>query len=233
MDVTLETPPTASAVATEAPQTGEAAGKGQPKSGKPSLAEVLAKVDRKEKLTAQERGVLGGAKRKANAKAHAPAASENFLLEPEAPASQPPPPVAGTASNPLLEPEAQAQIEVGGMVLSAADSASIQAAAEAILDGMDTTTKIYIGYEARLAGADDATVKAYESAVALKSSNRDLMAKNSEPVVLALCKFLHCSPDKLASILKNSQFFSGLFCHAMTIWATVKSIRESAKEKPA
>jgi len=119
------------------------------------------------------------------------------------------------------------------VALSAADSATIRMAAEAILDSMDTATKLYIGYEARAAGADEETVRRYESAVALNARNRDLMAGNSEPVVLALCKFFNCSPEKLAGTLKNSAFMCGLFAHVTSVAATVKSIRESKSEHVA
>ena len=204
---------------------GEAVRPSEPQpSGDSRLAGILARQAAGETLTASERGYLGAVKRRGQPKKTIAAPVANPLLEPVA-----------NPENPLFtEPEAAApvaQIEAGGLVLSAADSLVIQNAAEAILDSMDTTTKLYIGYEARAAGCDPRTVEAYESAVALNPRNRDLMAKNSEPVVLALCKFFNCSPDKLASLLKNSAFMCGLFAHVTAVTATVKSIRESKKER--
>lgn len=228
-----ETTPPASTVANEAPATGAAVVTAKPKSGKPSLADVLAKNSRGEKLTYQERGVLGASKRNAKRKIMPAETTENLLLEPDQPSPLPATPAAADSDNPLLAAEVPAALEAGGLVLSAADSEVIRNAAEAILDSMDTTTKLYIAYESRLAGADEETVRRYESAVALNARNRDLMAKNSEPVVMALCKFFHCSPDKLAGTLKNSAFFCGLFAHVTSVAATVKSIRESRVERAA
>jgi hypothetical protein len=220
-------------MAGQAPAPGGAVVTAKPKSGKPSLADVLAKNSRGEKLTHQERGVLGASKRNAKRKIMPAETNQNLLLEADLPAPLAAAPAAAGGDNLLLAADAPAPIEAGGLVLSAADSKTIRDAAEAILDTMDTTTKAYIGYEARLAGADEKTVAAYESAVALNSRNRDLMAENSGPVVLALCKFFHCGPDKLAATLKNSAFLVGLFAHVTSVAATVKSIRESRAERAA
>ena len=234
----ISTAPESGQLATDAATPGGTMQPGQPQSGGDSrLAGILAKQASGETLTASERGYLGAVRRRGMAKAPAAKASNNPLLapepKPEPMAKAPLAPPAAPADNPLFADQAQPENPIGGLAVSAADSEVIRLAAEAILDGMDTTTKLYIAYEARAAGGDELTVRRYEAAVALNPSNRKLMSENSEPVVLALCKFFGCSPDKLASVLKNSAFMCGLFAHVTAVAATVKSIRESAKEKPA
>lgn len=228
----LPVQPASGGVAKEiAPASGSVpTGEQQPSNNR--LAAILAKQAANEPLTRAEAGYLGSVRKRA-AKKVAAVTSENVLLhvEPEAARMEKPP--ASPADNPLFDDGAEAPIQVGGLALSAADSATIRMAAEAILDSMDTATKLYIGHEARAAGCDEKTVAAYEAAVALNPRNRELMAGNGEPVVIALCKFFGCSPDKLAATLKNSAFMCGLFAHVTSVAATVKSIRESRLEKAA
>jgi hypothetical protein len=231
-----ETTAPASTVATDALPAGGTVPANQPQLGGDRLAAILAKQASGQTLSASERGYLGAVKRRSKPKAATAAASPNVLLDVPPTPAQPAAPAPAPAGNELFEPQAEgsplAADPAGVLAVSAADSAVIQDAAGAILDSMDTTTKLYIAHEARLAGANEETCRRYEAAVALNPRNRDLMAKNSEPVVLALCKFFRCTPDKLAGVLKNSAFFAGLFSHAMTVLATVKSIRESQKERP-
>ncbi len=104
-------------------------------------------------------------------------------------------------------------------------------AADALLDGLDGGTKMWVGYECGKANFDRKTAEQYESAVALHPRNRELMVKNSEPVVLFLCKWFKCSPEQLPEALKKCGFVAGMVAHGMAVAAAIKSIRESKQEK--
>ena len=228
----LENPAQESTMATEAAPASQPVPANKLQSGNDRLAAILQKQASGGKLTASERGYLGAVKRKGKIKMSPPPADSNPLLEADATAAAPTTaPAAATADNILFSDEPQAQTAAAGLVATAADSAVIKAAAEAILDSVDTATKIYVGHEAAEAGADAATVAQYESAVALQPRNRDLMAKNSEPVILMACKLFGCEPSKLPDVLKNCGFAAGAFAHLMAVTVAVKSIKQSRQEK--
>lgn len=185
------------------------------------LAAILQKKDAGEKLSAADRGYLGAVKRRGSPKVVQPAATNlNPLLEPD-----------GNPDNPLFEPTNEVQAPAAGVVATAVDSGLLRSTANALLSSLDAVTKIYIGHEAKSAGADADTVEKYKSAVALQPDNRQLMVENSEPVVLGLCKLFKCSPEKLETVLKSSGFIGGLAMHALAVGTAVKSIRESRQEK--
>lgn len=207
-------------MAAPATQPGQPASPTQPQSGDSRLAAILAKQHQGETLTAAERGYLGSVKRKGARKA-APAPSQNILLE-----------VPPNPENPLFEAAPANDVPGEVMAVTAVDTALVQGAANAILNAVDTTTKLWIGHEAKQAGASPQTVEDYKAAVALQPGNRQLMVENSEPVVLALCKFFNCTPDKLEGYLKNSGFVAGMIAHGISVVAAVKSIRESRAERP-
>ena len=210
----------------------------KPKSVKPSLADVLAKQARGEILTPQDRGVLGASKRKAKAKLMPAEKTENLFVEPP-PANQPAPPPASPAAatsapvadNPFIEAETVAAAPAAAVCYSEPDAKAYKLAAEAICDAMDNGTQMWIGYEAEQAGADKQTAARYESAVALKARNRELMVENSEPVIRFLCKWFKCEPEKLPEIIRQSHFAAGLIAHSFSVVAAVKSIRQSVAEK--
>jgi hypothetical protein len=215
--------PEGGTVAAEAPRAGEALPHNQPQPvGDSRLADILRRQSAGEKLSASDRGYLGAVKRKGSPEKIIAEANPNPLLE--APANP---------DNPLFAAESQPQAPAATVALTAADSARIRDAAEALLDSLDSTTKIWIASEARAAGADPDTVARYEAAVALQPRNRKLMADNSEPVVLTLCKVFRCTPEKLPNMIRNCGFMIGLWAHGAVVTATVKSIRESKKEKEA
>ena len=237
MDSQLETTPPGETVAGQAPAPGQAAVKGEPQPSSDRLAAILAKQASGQPLTHKERGFLGSVRRRGKGKAAPAAASENVLLDvPPAP-SQPAKAAPAPADNPLFtsadEVGPVAESPAGALGLSAGDSAAVCAAAEALLDTLDSQTKIYIAQEARAAGCDPGTVDKYESAVALHPRNRDLMVKNSEPVVLVLCKVFRCEPAKLPNMIKNCSFIIGLGAHLFAVRAVVKSLHESRLEKEA
>jgi hypothetical protein len=207
----------------------------QPKPVGDRLAAILQKQANGETLTASERGYLGAVKRKGlgKKKPAVAVADTNELLEVQPAATGPAPAPAG---NELFEagPAAQASAVPDAAALdSAADEAAIQEAAFALLDTLDSATKSYIADEARAAGCSAENVARYETAVALKSRNRDLMGKNSKPVVLVLCKVFRCTPEKLPGVIKGSSFVIGLWSHLAGIRTVVKSLRESQQEKAA
>ena len=209
-------------LATETPPEGQPVPQTQSQPVADSkLAGILEKQGRGEKLSRAEAGYLGGVRRKEKpAVAQSPASNQNPLLE-----------IAANPDNPLFEPAAKAEAPAVRAVVAVVDSALIRRTADALLSSLDTGTKIYVGYEAKQAGGDKATVEEYKSAVALQPDNRQLMVENSEPVVLGLCNFFGCTPDKLEGYIKNSGFLAGAIAHGIGVVAAVKSIRESKKER--
>jgi len=190
--------------------------------GDSRLAAILQRKEAGEKLSAADRGYLGAVKRRGSPKKVAPAASENILLE--APA---------VADNELFGRADVADEPAARVVATVVDSALLRSTANAILNSVDTVTKIYVGHEAKQAGANEQTVEQYKSAVALQVENRQLMVENSEPVVLGLCKLFKCSPENLEKVLKSSGFIGGAAMHTLGVITAIKSIRESRKEKEA
>ena len=210
-------------VAVEAAGSSAAVPASQPQPSCDSrLAAILAKQAAGEALTRKEAGYLGSVKRKGLRKAAPAKASENILLE-----------VEDNPDNPLFEPVPLAQAPAVSSIAAAVDSALLRSTANALLSSMDTVTKIFIGHEAKAAGADPVTVEQYKSAVALQEGNRQLMVENSEPVILSLCEIFKCSPEKLETVLKSSGFVGGLVCHSLGVFTAVKSIRESRREREA
>lgn len=220
-----------SALATDITPAGDSLPPNQPQPIPDRLAAILLKKDSGGTLTASERGFLGATKRK-GIRAAAPAKSRQNVLFEASPISQPTPssspPVAG---NPLFEAAHADEASADSLAGVPIDSTLLRSAATAILDSMDTATKLYIGHIAANAGADPATVAAYKSAVALQAGNRELMVENSQPLVLMLCKMFNCSPDKLADVLKNCGFIAGLAAHVTAVFAVAKSIRESRAQR--
>jgi len=225
----LEITTAGGSVAAEAPQPGAAVPANQPESsgsGDLRLQGILQKQAAGQSLTASERGYLGSVKRKGKAKAMPATPADNPLLQAQAPAP-------AVADNPLFE----ATQPAGGLADSPApvpvDSALIRSAAGAILDSLDTATKLFIGHEAKKGGADESTIAAYKSAVALQPENRELMVSNSEPLIMTLCNVFHTTPENLAGVLKNCGFIGGLAAHSLAVYSVAKSIRESRAEKTA
>lgn len=203
----------------------------KPKPLKPSLADVLAKQASGEILTPQDRGVLGASKRKSKVKVMPTEPTKNILLE--VPPASPPPaaPAPVVADNPFIQAETAAAVPAAAVSYSDYTPDDYKRAAEAICDAMDNGTQIGVGYYAEQAGADRETAARYESAVALKARNRQLMVDNSEPVIRALCRWFKCSPEKLPEILRSSSFAAGLIAHTLSVFAAVKSIGQSVAEK--
>ena len=186
------------------------------------LAAILEKKSRGEKLSAADRGYLGSVKRRGTPRPVAPAADANPLLA-----------VPANPENPLFESAPEAQAPADSSVATSVDSGLLRSTADALLNTLDTVTKIYVGYEAKQAGGDAQTVEQYKSAVALQPENRKLMVENGEPVVLGLCKIFKCSPDKLQTVLQSSGFIGGLAMHALAVGTAVKSIKDSQRERAA
>jgi len=233
-----ETEAQATGLADDSPPASSFAVTAKSKSVKPSLADVLAKQSRGGLLTPQERGVLGASKRKAKAKVMPAEKTENLFIEPPPANQSAPPPAspaaaasASVADNPFIEAETVAAAPAAAVCYSEPDAKAYKLAAEAICDAMDNGTQMWIGYEAEQAGADKQTVAQYESAVALKARNRELMVENSEPVIRFLCKWFKCEPEKLPEIIRQSHFAAGLIAHSFSVVAAVKSIRQSKIEK--
>jgi hypothetical protein len=235
-----ETETSATGLANGAAPAGGAVEPAKPKSGKPSLSDVLAKKAAGGVLTAQERGILGAEKRRAMAGLKFTPLRETapFLVThnpPPMPVPSPaltPAPVAA-GENPLLPPEAPdvaAPVAVADAALSAE---ACRLAADAICDTIDNTGRLYVGWQAEKAGADIRTQREYESAVALQPRNRQLMVDGSEPVVRFLCRWFKCEPDKLKDILQGSGFAAGLMAHGLAVTAAVKSIGQSKAQRPA
>ena len=219
----LPTTPGEKTLASEIATPGEALPANQPQPVTDSrLAAILQKKDRGETLTPADRGYLGSVKKRGRPKKVAAVENPNPLFQP--------PPVS---ENPLFEAPQRSDEPAPGFGAAAVDSVLIKETADALLSSADYVTKQIVGYKARKAGADADTVAQYESAVALKDGNRKLMVENSEPVVLGLCNFFGCTPDKLADYIKNSGFIAGAVAHAVGVTAAIRSIDESRREREA
>jgi hypothetical protein len=223
------TPPTETVASNASPASG-AVSPSQPQPSDSRLAAILAKKASGETLTAADRGYLGSVKRKAKAKAPAAPVAENPLFEARPAVAATAPAAAAMAKpadNPLF---VETEIPASVSPVANFDSALLRSTANALLDSVDTATKLYIGHEARSAGADQTTAEQYKSAVALQPENRQLMVENSEPVILSLCEVFKTTPDKLSTTLKNCGFFGGLVAHSLGVFAVAKSIRESRQQ---
>jgi hypothetical protein len=225
----------ADGLAGQAPTAGGPAVAVERKPVKPSLADVLAKIDRGETLTHQERGVLGASKRKAKAKVMDTPPATNQLLEtpPAAVPASPAPAAPGVVAtdNEFLEAETPAAVPAGAGLDTFFTPENCQMAAEAILDSVDIGTQMAIGVAAEQADCDANTVAKYESAVALRERNRKLMVAGSEPIIRALCRWFKCTPEQLPEVLKKSQFVAGAVCQAFVVTAAFRSLRQSQAEK--
>lgn len=221
MDTQTETNP--GATVAENPSTpGEAAAITQPESKSDKLARLLREKEEGRTLTKAEIGFIGGMQPKKKRPTNAQLAITSIG---PVPAEIPP-------DNPLFEPPKSDAMPTSVPIAPVVSPEAIRKTADALLDSVDWATKSYVGYEAKCAGSDQQTVEAYESAVALQPRNRQLMVENSEPVVLALCKFFKCAPEQLDKYIKGSGFLAGAIAHGVGVVAAVKSIRESKKEKP-
>lgn len=230
----LETAPPTSQMAGNSVEPSQPVRQAQPQPSGNRLESILAKQARGESLTRAEAGYLGSQRRRKQPVV-APATNPNPLLEQAAEAPAP-------ADNPLLAPSPSNPVASEPVVATAVDNVRLREVADTILSSLDTATQFVVGYQAeKIPGVGKPVVEKYKSAVALKDGNRKLIVENSEPMVLAACKFFKCSPEQLESVLKNSGFLGGIFMHCVGVSAALKSIKESrteaeqstAKPKPA
>ncbi len=207
-------------MAAEAAQPGAQLPASQPPGGGDSrLAAILQKQAAGEKLSASERGYLGGIKRKGASKKVAPEVNPNPLLPPPA-----------NPDNPLFDGAAEDEAPAGVPAAPAVDSTLLRRTADALLTSLDSITKLCIVQGVKAAGGDKQTQDEYKAAVALQPENRTLIVENSEPAILKLCEWFECAPAELEKILKNSGLVGGLLAHSLGVYTAVKQIRESRKE---
>ncbi len=185
------------------------------------LAAILAKQARQEKLSAAERGYLGSIKRRGTPKAVA-ADSPAPSLPPAPPASE----------NPLFAVASPAAAAAPSSPAPAVNSDLLHRAANSLLSSLDKATQIYVGYEARQAGADASTAERFKKAVQLQPENRQLIVENSDPILLAACEWFGCTPENLEEYVKKSGFLGGLFAHGLGVYTAVKELREARLARP-
>jgi len=180
----------------------------------PATAELLKKHASGEKLTPQDYGKLGAWK----AKLKNVFAGKSAVAAPGAA-------VTAVSAAPLA-PLAPGQAPIGGPGVAPADPDLVRRTTAAILQTCDGVACTWIVAEARKAGADELTARAFEKAAALQPGPRDLMVQTSPELLTALG--VHANNYPVTAFLTGMGVWAGSLMVAVN---KLKAMQEERKEK--
>lgn len=184
------------------------------------LAAILDRHSRKEKLTEREYGRLGAWKAKLLSRQPGRPRNAPGLTSAPAPATTPSsgPTVAGPG--PMVAPM---QAPAVGVAVAPVDPELIRRTTAAILQTCDGIARTWIVSEARKAGADEVSARAFDQAAALQAGPKDLMVQTSPEVLAALG--VNAGNYPVAAFLTGAGIWSGSLLLAVNKLRAMQDIK--------